>query len=415
MVDAAVIFSAVAGIIVIGFAGEFFMKKTGIPIFIFLIATGIILGPVLNIFPRDNLLPVLALFATLTVLMVLFYGGLGLKSQSVVKIGARTVIQAALYVLTSTALIGVLGILVLGWDPLQSFIFASMIGGETTAAVVVPLSYSMKLKENTVAFLTMESGINSVFSIVLFSTFMGIYTTGESGNWFNAITNMTAQFSVGIILGVLLGIAWVYILYRFQKQKFTYVLTLAFILITYGLTEQVGGNGTLAVLIFGMVLGNYYLINKIFKTKMNMDDLQIRLKSFYEEISFLLETLFFVSLGLTLLIDWSFIMVSVLSSVMFLAVLLFSRFAATRVSTFRSELSEERRLIVMMCAQGLIPATLAILAVTFELPLANTFVNIVTYVIILTNVVTTVGAILYRRRHGELYNAMPEVEANKLA
>ncbi len=63
-----------------------------------------------------------------------------------------------------------------------------------------------------------------------------------------------------------------------------------------------------------------------------MDDLQIRLKSFYEEISFLLETLFFVSLGLTLLIDWSFIMVSVLSSVMFLAVLLFSRFAATRVS-----------------------------------------------------------------------------------
>ena len=50
-----------------------------------------------------------------------------------------------------------------------------------------------------------------------------------------------------------------------------------------------------------------------------------------------------------------------------------------------------------MCAQGLTPATLAILAVSLQLPHSDTFVNIVTYIIILTNIVTTVGAILSQR------------------
>ena len=44
---------------------------------------------------------------------------------------------------------------------------------------------------------------------------------------------------------------------------------------------------------------------------------------------------------------------------------------------------------MLVCGQGLTPATLAILAVSLQLPLSDTFINIVTYVIILTNVVTS--------------------------
>ena len=87
--DVSVIFALVAGIIVIGFAGELLFKKTGIPIFIFLILTGIILGPILNLFPRQSLIPELAIFAELTLFMVLFYGGLGLKFGSVLANGGR--------------------------------------------------------------------------------------------------------------------------------------------------------------------------------------------------------------------------------------------------------------------------------------------------------------------------------------
>ena len=138
--DVSVIFALVAGIIVIGFAGELFFKKTGIPIYIFLILAGIILGPILNLFPRESLIPELAIFAELTLFMVLFYGGLGLNFGSVLANGGRAFIQTVIYVGLSMVLIGLIGIFILKWNVLSSFILASIIGGETTAAVVVPLS-----------------------------------------------------------------------------------------------------------------------------------------------------------------------------------------------------------------------------------------------------------------------------------
>ncbi|MCL4430532.1 MAG: cation:proton antiporter [Chloroflexi bacterium] len=394
--DAALIFSVVAGIIIIGFAGEIFFKKSGVPIFIFLIFTGILLGPVLNVFPREPLLPSLSIFAELTLLMVLFYGGMGLKPASILAGGSRAIIQTLLYVLCSTALIGAVGIYVLNWGVLPSLIFASMIGGETTAAVVVPLSRAMKLGETTVAFLTLESAINSIFSIVLFSAFVGIYTA-NGGGWFTALSNIASQFSVGIVLGCLLSFVWVYLLFRFQHQKFTYVLTLGFVLITFAVTNYLGGNGVLAVLVFGIILGNYYLVKKLLRKDMNMDSIQKQLGGFHEEISFLMETLFFVFLGLTFVINPSTVIGNLSIGLLVLALLLVVRFAATTASTYNSSLHNDRKIILFMCSQGLTPATLAVLAVSLNLPLADTFLNIVTYVIILTNVVTTIGSVLFRR------------------
>lgn len=395
--DASLVFAVVAGIIIIGFAGEFLFKKTGIPIFIFLILTGIILGPILNIFPREPLLPLLSVFAELTLLMVLFFGGLGLKFESVLTSSSRVFIQTVIYVVFSIVLIGAIGVLVLKWDVLQSFILASIIGGETTAAVVVPLSLSMKLPEETVTFLTLESAMNSIFSIVLFFAFVGVYTTQES-NWLGILSNIASEFSVGIVLGAVLSLAWVFILNRFQRQKFTYVLTLGLVLITYSLTTELGGNGVLAVLVFGIILGNYYLVNRLFRWQMNMDSLQKQLVGFQEEISFLLETLFFVFLGLTFMITPSFVAGNLTIGILIIIILLAVRFVATQVSTFKSELSKQRRTILFMCAQGLTPATLAILAVGLQLPLADTYLNIVTYVIILTNIVATVGSFLNVRQ-----------------
>jgi len=59
-----------------------------------------------------------------------------------------------------------------------------------------------------------------------------------------------------------------------------------------------------------------------------------------------------------------------------------------------------------MCAQGLTPATLAIVAVDAGLPLGDTFLELVTYVIILTNVVTTAGS-MWIARKGKLESPAP--------
>jgi cell volume regulation protein A len=396
MIDTTFVFGVVAAILIIGFLGDLFFKKTGIPFFIFLIGMGIILGPILNVFPREPLLPTLGIFAELTLLMVIFYGGLDTRFEAAVKGSGRAFIQVAIYVLASTTIIGLLVNLLTGWDILQSFIFASMVGGETTAAVVIPLSRSLNFKEVTVAFLTLESAMNTIFSIVLFFTFVGAYNTGVS-NWLSALTTIAEDFGVGIATGTLLGIAWVYILHFLQKQKFTYVLTLGLIFVTYTLSTRLGGNGELSVVIFGIILGNYYLLRRLTKHRMSMDSLQKQLGTFQEEISFLMETLFFVFLGLTFVINPAAIISNLATAAIVVAVLLGVRYVATSVSTVRSEIRNERRGIIMMCAQGLVPATLAIIALNLQIPLANDFLNVVTYVIILTNVITAAGAILNRQ------------------
>jgi len=273
-----------------------------------------------------------------------------------------------------------------------------MIGGETTAAVVVPLSQSMKLPEKTAAFLTMESAMNSIFSIVLFTALVGVYTTGGT-SMLTAFSGVASQISVGIVTGAILSLAWVFILNRLQKQKFTYVLSIGLVLITYAAAAKLGGSGLLAVLVFGIILGNYYLVNRLFKRHMNIDTLQNQIGAFQEEISFLLRTLFFVFLGLTFVITPSLILNNFSLGVLFLIVLLLVRTGAVQISTSKSDLNTERRAIVLMCAQGLTPATLAILAVSLQLPMADTFLNIVTYVIILTNIVTTIGSIVHTRKH----------------
>jgi cell volume regulation protein A len=391
--DTAIIFGAVAGIIIIGFAGEFLFKKTGIPVFIFLILTGVILGPILNLFPRESLISILVPFAELTLLMVLFYGGLGLKSTVVISNGGRALIQAVICVGLSSILIGTIGIFIMNWGTLPSFIFASMVAGETTAALLVPLSRWMEISESASSFMTMEASLNSIFLIVLFFAFVGVYES-PGINVGAAFSSIASQFSVGIVMGAILGLAWIYVLYRFQKQKFTYVLTLGLILITYSLTTQLGGNGTLAVLVFGIVFGNYHLLNRLFRRQINLDSVQNQLGTFQEEISFLLTTLLFVSLGLIFVVSPTHIATNLSIGTVILFLLLLVRFVATRASTFKSPLSSENRTILLMCAQGLTPATLAILAVSLQLPHADTFVNIVTYVIILTNIVTTVGEII---------------------
>ncbi|MDG6964585.1 MAG: cation:proton antiporter [Nitrososphaerota archaeon] len=392
MVDTVSVFTIVTAIIIAGFLSELFFKKTGVPIFIFLILLGIVIGPILNLLPRTSLLPALGVFAELTLLMVLFYGGMDTSFGAILKGGGRTFVQVTVYVFGSTAAIAVVVSFLTRWDPLSSLIFASMVGGETTAAVVIPLSRSLKLPEITVAFITLESVMNAIFSIILFFAFVGIYQTG-SANLVDTVSKIAANFSVGIVVGAVLSVGWVFILNRFQQRKYTYVLTLGLVFGTYVISSDVGGSGELSVLIFGIILGNYQLINRLTNRAISMDALRQRLGLFQEEISFLMETLFFVFLGLTFQINTSSIIANLGLGVGIVLVLVLFRTAATTISTAGSELAQNRREIILMCAQGLVPATLAVTAVNLGLPHANSFVNIVTYVIILTNLIAAAGAV----------------------
>jgi cell volume regulation protein A len=396
LTDTTLVFSIVSAIIVLGFLGELVFKKTGVPMFVFMVLMGILIGPVLGLFPRSSIVPSLGVFAELTLLMVLFYGGMGTKLGAVLKGGGRAFLQVALSVIGSTVAIAIAFNMLLGWDLVSSFIYASIVGGETTAVVVIPLSKSLKLPEVTVGFLSLESAMNSIFIIIIFFAFVGVYQTGSS-SWGATIGTIAANFSVGIVLGGLLSIGWVFLLHQWQDRKYTYVLTLGLMFATYVISTRLGGSGELSVLVFGIVLGNYSILNGLLNRQFSMDVLQRRLGVFQEEVSFLMQTLFFVFLGLAFEVSTPEIAGNLLIGIEVVLILVLVRTAATSASTARSELSKYRREIILMCAQGLTPATLVIIAVNLGLPHANSALNIVTYVILITNTIAAAGAVARMR------------------
>lgn len=397
MIDELIVFSVIAGIIFLGFGGEIFFKRTGISYFLFLIFVGVLLGPVFHVFPREPLIPVLGIFSSFTLIMVLFYSGMDMRIREVIRGSPRTLLQVMIYVVVSIFAIGLFGHFVLNWDLIQSLLFGCMIGGETTAAVVVPLTRSLGLQEKTMTFLTLESLVNSILSIVFFVAFLDLYKHGTA-SWIVPIQSITESFLVGIVVGLALSISWLFVLRYLRGLKYMYVFTLGLLFATYSITQILNGSGLIAVLIFGLLLGNEKSVLARLRQKFTISDMSGQFKEFQSEMSFLMETFFFVFLGLTFVIVPNTILYNLAIASVFFAILLVIRYFATRVSTKGSELEKDKQIIFFICAMGIVPATLSIVGLNEGLPLANTFLNLVVYVIILTNIVTTAGVLFISRK-----------------
>ena len=397
MASTLMVFAAVSAIIIFGFLGEQLFRRTGIPSFLFLILMGILLGPVFQIFSGQQLTPILGLFAELTLIMILFYSGLDMKLRNLVRGAGRAVLLVSLYVPIAIVATALFANLVLGWDLLQSFVFGSIIGGQTAAPVVVPLAKSLRLTADTVTLITVESVLNSILGIIIFLALIQAYTSGVA-SWLASISQIAESFSIGIVPAAFFSVAWILLVERVKDQKYTYVLTLGLLLGTYVLVSTLGGSGELGVFVFGLVFGNYTILNRIRKKQIDMGDLMQRISSVQDEIAFLLNTLFFVFLGLTFQVAPEEVTYDLPTAAGFVAVLLGSRLVSVYLSTGRSELAKERPEILLLSAQGVTQATLAIIALDTGMPLGSTFLSLVAYMIILTNLVTTAGSIWIRRR-----------------
>ena len=396
MADTTLVFAVVAVIVFLGFLGELLFRRTGVPSFLFLIFIGIVLGPGFHVFSGAELTPVLGLFAELTLIMILFYSGLQLRVRRLTH-GGRAVVLVALYFSLSMVGITAFGRYFMHWDLVESLIFGSIIAGQTSTPVVVPLARTLKFPEDTVSLVTIESVLNSIVGIITFLALVQVYSSPVV-SFALSLTKVAATFSIGIVPAVAFSFVWLFILERVQGQRYTYVLMLGMILVTYAGTEALGGSGELAVFIFGLIFGNYKILNLLRTKQIDIDPLMAKVSGIQEEISFLLNTLFFVFLGLTFDLGIQSVFVGVTMGILLTAGLLVARTISVVAATTGAETSKNRGELILLSAQGVTQATLAILALSYALPLANTFLGLISYVIIFTNVVTTIGAAWFRHR-----------------
>ena len=402
-------------IMVLGFIGNYIFNRTQIPSIVWLLLFGLIVGVVFKVeafqitYP-ELLLTISSFFGAIAIVIILFDGGINTDIYQLFKGAPRglllTVSGFCLSFLgTIFVVVGLSGLGVIGVPLEDSFIVGAVLGaivGGTSSPIVIPLAYRLKnLQEKTKMVASIESILTDPLCIVVvFAIFYMIFVVGEI-NLGLGIGNLVKTFSVGIVLGLVLGFVWLFIMNKTRKEQFSYILTLAVVFLVYsftalivGLEEGGEGAGAIACLMFGLVLGNGKKILKMIRYEGKGFEMDEETKQFHALTSFVIRTFFFVYLGMIV----SFQNINyILIGIIILLALLGVRYLAIRISTFKGDFEkDDMQTMMVLMPRGLAAAILAIKFgpkfVNKYMPGCESFFKDVAFVVILgTAIITTVG------------------------
>ncbi|MBN1245211.1 cation:proton antiporter [Candidatus Bathyarchaeota archaeon] len=391
--DPAVIAFLVAGIIIIlGFLGEEFFNRTSIPDSILLLLFGVLLGPIFQLFAQEELLGITPYFAALALIIILFDGGLNMDIREAVKNSPRALVLAIVGWILNVLVTAVLCKYLLGWRLLNGLLLGSIVGGGSSI-IVIALVRKLKVTEKIETVLSLESILTDVLCTVGAFTAINIILSGEVSLG-AALGSVGIAFAVGILVGLGFGIAWLIIMERIKGKPNAYMLTLAVLFLTYVVTTNLGGNGALSALFFGLIIGNSRHIAKRlkFRTTVSID---ASVRDFHSQISFLIRSFFFVFTGLLFSFSsFTSVLIGILLSATFLGI----RFVVVKMAAVKSELRKYETLMTVMFPRGLAAAVLASLPLTSGVPDSQVFPEIAFIVILTTIIGCTIGVAVLKKR-----------------
>lgn len=388
-------------ILLAGFLAYVLLTKYGLPDPIFLIALGIVMGPVLNILPRAQFEGLAPYIGALALVAIMFESGLGMNLHELVK-SARHALTLAILSFTFSTLAGtafayyVVPLLGFELSFPQSLLFGFMVGG-SSGAVVAAVASKVGFGSSLQVILSLESLLTDVFVIV--SGLVVLLALEQELGAGAVATLVASKFSVSIVLGVLFGFFVSSVLYRAREYKHIYIATLSAMLFLYSLAEFLQGNGAVSVLTAGVVLANLEYLPTFLSSEEKTETLKFQrvfLESFHSELTLLIKVFFFVEVGVVFNIQdpRNFIMASVIS-----VLLLFARYPAALLVSKLAKLRRSAPVITAFYARGLAAVVLAfIVAQSTDIPHSQFFVETVSGVVVMTNLILTISYWILKTR-----------------
>ncbi len=382
-----------AAILLIGFIGRAIAKKTSIPYMVWLMVFGILLVPIFSLAKISVLLSALPFISVLVILILLFNAGLVLKIKKLAGLVHRAAISAFVNFAVSAGFVFAL-MYFLGYGPLVSIITAFAVGS-VSAEVIPSLSKVDSPKDKKSGLINLESAITEPVCIILVLVIIGAvllnnYQIGA------LVPALVSQFSIGIVLGAALAIAWIPAMSYLQRNRYaySYVASLALVFVLYILVQDIGGSGPVSALIFGLVIANGEDLYKALRYRHSASfTINEKSKSFNDLITFFTMSFFFVYFGgLILLNDYYDFLLGVAIAL----VLLMARLVGTKLALTKSEFSkDDKRLASSMVSRGTAAAVVATLPIAYGI-LNVGFIDVIFAVIISTITITWVMLFMQR-------------------
>jgi cell volume regulation protein A len=388
MIPINVILLAAGLILFFGLFAEFVFKKTGLPDVLFLILLGFAIGPYGLKFIEPKQVELFApIFTTFALLFLLFDGAFNIDLASLAKGLAKTMWITIFNFLISTLFVTgitfLLGKYFFGLSILHALLLGFILGG-ICGAFVIPLLKDLPISKEAASILTLESAITDVFSIVGALTILELMTL-RTFDVRTTISTIASIFAVAGLIGIIAGIAWIIICIKLFREHKSYMITIAYVLIVYAITEYLNGNGAIAALFLGLVLRNSKQLTMIAEgiVRPSKDDHYTGVavttpneEFFYSQISFFLKTFFFVYIGVLFSLE---LVDCIKIAVVITIALLLTRNLSNTLTKGMSVM--DRKMINSMFARGLAAAAIAQLALQSNISYAG-IISEITYGVI---------------------------------
>lgn len=348
-------------LIILGHAFKVLCNKTKIPDVIPMVLVGLLMGPVFGFLMPEKFGIMGDLLGSLSLSIILFYSGLEINLETANKSLWTGTNLACLNFAITTIIVAACAMLLLKLSVIEALGVGAILGG-TSFAIVIPMVSSMQLSDKSKTILLLESTFSDVFCIVVSLGIFQMIHLREMNPGFMA-GQILSSFVMSSLIGSFAALFWATALRWVRKLENDMLLTPAFIITIFGLTEFLGYSGAISSLAFGVVSGNitrfasYPVISRFTKNNiMKFNSVEL---SLFSELVFVLKTFFFFYIGLSIEMT-SIAMVAA----GFLLVFLISigRIASTKISLGNTLSSLDRMAITIMSPKGLVSVILLSLA-----------------------------------------------------
>src|SRR5579872_5303783 len=155
------LFGLLGGLLVLAFAANRLFRWTRIPDVVVLMATGIIIGPVLGWARADQFKDVTHAFGTLALILILFEGGLDLDVREALAFFPGGLLFGIIVYGFTTVLVGMVVSRSLGIGQHDGLIAGAVVGC-TSSTIVLPVLQQWKTKQVVKIVLLLESTLGDI-------------------------------------------------------------------------------------------------------------------------------------------------------------------------------------------------------------------------------------------------------------
>ncbi|HCO74186.1 MAG TPA: potassium/proton antiporter [Clostridium sp.] len=348
------------------------LYKFGVPMLLIFIILGMLFGSdgVVGIyFDNYELTRELCSFG---LVFIMFYGGFGTNWKEAKPVARESILMSTFGVIITSGLTGLFCYFVLKTSLLEGLLIGSIVGSTDAASVFSILrSQKLNLKGEIASILEVESGSNDPIAYMLT---LIVLTLMNNGGISSIVPTVIGQIIFGILIGVILSKLTVYIMRNanFEVDGFYTIFITAIAILSYALSEWVGGNGYLSVYIAGIIIGNSKIPHKR------------SLVHFFDGVSWIMQIMLFFVLGL---LAFPSELPSVIGSSILISI--FMIIIARPIATF-SVLSwfkipfKQQLFVSWVGLRGAASIVFAIYAITSGIPLENDIFHIIFFIALLS-------------------------------